>query len=71
LYKCGGKPVGERTRIPKEFWLTEFCFGDDAAIMAPTKDSIVKATVDKVVRVCGLNISIPKTKFLVAGKNIT
>ena len=50
-----------------------FYFADDAAIVAPTKDSIVKATVelDKVVRACGLKIGNPKTKFLVAGKNVT
>jgi len=52
--------------------LIELCFAGDAAIMAPTKDSIVNATVglDRVVRACGLNMSIPKTKFLVAGGNI-
>ena len=34
---------------------------------------IVKATVelDKVVRACGLTISILKTKLLVSGRNIT
>jgi len=63
LYKCGGKLVGERARTLLESWLTELCFADDAVIMAPTKDSIVKATVelDRVVRACGLIISIPKT----------
>jgi len=73
LYKCGGKLVCERTRTPLESWLTEFCCADDAAIMAPTEDSIVNAAVElyRVVRACGLNISIPKTKFLVAGRNIT
>jgi len=73
LYKCGGKLVGERTRTPLESWLTEMCFADDVAIMAPTKNSMVKATVelDRVVRACGLTISIPKTKLLVAGRNIT
>ena len=56
-----------------ESWLTELCFGDDAAIMAPTRDNTVKAVVElgRVVRACGLNISIPKTKFPVAGRNIT
>jgi len=73
LYKCGGKLVGERTRTSLESWLTELCFADDAAIMAPTKDSIVKATVelDRVMKACGLTISIPKTKLLVARRNIT
>ena len=73
LYKCGGKLVGEKTTTPLESWLTELCFADDAAITAPTKDGIVKATVelDRVVRACGLIISIPKTKLLVAERNIT
>ena len=41
--------------------------------MAPARDSIVNATVelDRVVKACELNISIPKTKFVVAGRNIT
>jgi len=73
LYKCGGKLVGERTRTLLKSRLTELCFADDAAIMLPTKDSIVKATaeLDRVVRACGLIISIPKTKLLVAGRTIT
>ena len=54
-------------------WITEFCFADDAAIIAPSKDSIVNATVElnKVVRARELNISILKTKFLFVGKNAT
>jgi len=41
--------------------------------MAPTKDSIVQATVelDRMVRACGLTINIPKTKPLVARRNIS
>jgi len=41
--------------------------------MVPTKNSIIKATVEleRVVRACGLTISILKTKLLVAGRNIT
>ena len=64
FYKCGGK-LGERTTKPLESWLTELCFADDAAIMGPTKDGIVKATVelDRVLKACGLTISIPKTKL--------
>ena len=64
MYKCGGKFVDEKIRTPLQSWLTELCFADDTAIMVPTKDSIVNATVelDRVVRACGLDISIPKTK---------
>ena len=67
MYKCGGKLVGERTKAPR------IVFVDDAAIMTPIRDNIVKATVelDRVVRACGLNISIPNTKFLVTERSIT
>ena len=53
--------------------MTELCLADDTAIVAPTKDNIARATVelDKVVKECGLTISVPKTKLLVAGSNIT
>ena len=52
--------------------MTELCFADDAAIVAPTKDSIARATaeLDRVVKACGLTIRVPKTKLLVAGTNI-
>ena len=64
-----GKELGHHWN----FWLSEVCFVDNAVIMAPTKDDIFKATVelDRVVRACGLTISILKTKLLVAGRNIT
>jgi len=66
LHKCDSKLCLWET-------FTIFINADDAAIMAPIKDSIVMATVksDKMLRACGLNISIPKTKFLVGGRNIT
>jgi len=42
-------------------------------MVASTREGIVRAAVelDGVVRACGLVISIPKTKFLVAGRSIT
>ena len=63
VYKCGDKLVGERTRTLLESWLTELCFAYDAAIMGPTKDSIVQTTVelDRVVRTCGF-VKLAKSK---------
>ena len=37
LFKCGGKLVRERTRVPLSSWLNKFCFADDAAVVAATK----------------------------------
>ena len=49
--------------------MTGLSFADYAAIMAPTKEDIVRATMElnRVVIDFGLTISIPKTKLLVAG----
>ena len=71
-YKCGGKLVGERTRAPSTSWMTELSFADDAAIVASTREDLVKATVElnSVVTACGLTISIPKAKFLVVGSYV-
>ena len=46
LYECGSKLVGERARTPLESWLSDYYVADDAAIMAPTRESIVRATVE-------------------------
>ena len=52
--------------------MTELSFADDAAIVTSSRVDLVKATVElnKIVTACGLTISIPKTKFLVAGSGI-
>jgi len=74
LNKCGGKLVGERTRAPSTFWMTELSFADDAAIVTSisSREDLVKATTElnTIVTACGLTISIPKTKFLVVGSGI-
>ena len=72
LYKCGGKLVGERTRAPMSSLVTELCFADDAVITASTREDITKATVElqQVTAECGLTISFPKTKLMVAGRGI-
>ena len=45
--------------------MTELSFADDAAVVASSREDLVKATVElnSVVTACGLTTSIPKTKF--------
>ena len=66
--------MGERTRAPSTFWMTELSFADDAAIVTSisSREDLVKATTElnTIVTACGLTISIPKTKFLVVGSGI-
>ena len=52
--------------------MTELSFADDAAVVASTREDLVKATVklNSVVTACDLTISIPKTKFLVVGSYV-
>ena len=72
LYKCGGKLDGERTRAPMSSLVTELCFADDAVVTASTREDITKATVElqQVTVECGLTVSFPKTKLMVAGTGI-
>ena len=70
LYKCGGKLVGERTRAPSTYCMTELSFADDAAVVASTREDLVTFELNSVVTACGLTISIPKTKFLVVGSYV-
>ena len=64
--------MGERTRAPSTSWMTELSFADDTAVVASTREDLVKATVElnSVVTACGLTISIPKTKVLVVGSYV-
>ena len=47
--------------------MTELSFAKGVAVVASTREYLVKATVElnSVVTACGLTIGIPKTKFLV------
>ena len=73
LDKCIGKLIGERTRAPKSPLLAELCFVNDAVITTTTRQDITKAIMEleQVTTECGLTISFPKTKLLVAGTGIT
>ena len=72
LSYCISMVVGERTRAPMSFLITELFFADDAVITASTQENITNATVElqQVTAECGLTISFPKTKLMVAGTGI-
>jgi len=65
LYKIGGKLIGERTRRLSSFIISE-CLLDVALICASRSDML-----EVFEEVTGLTLSIPKTKLLVAGANLT
>ena len=46
LYKCGSKLVSERIRVPSTSWMTELSFDNDAAVVASTREDLVKPTVE-------------------------
>ena len=73
LYKVGGKLVGERTRRSSLFVITECLFTDDAALICSSRaDMVIAARIfEEVTAEFGLTLSIPKTKLLVAGVNLT
>ena len=52
--------------MPFSSCIAEFCFADNAEIMALTK--IATAELNKVMRARELNISVTKTKFFVLGR---
>ena len=68
-YQIGGKLVGERTRRPLSFTVSECLFADDAALVCSSReDMFVAAKIfEEVSTGWGLTLSVPKTKLLVAG----
>ena len=64
-----GRLVGERTRRPDSFVLSECLFADDAALVCSCREEMILAArmFDKVATEFGLTLSVPKTKLLVAG----
>ena len=72
-FKMGGKLIGERTRRPCSFVLSECLFANDAALVCSFKANMVLAVriFDKVATEYGLTLSVPKTKMLVAGIGLT
>ena len=68
-YKIGGKLVGERTRRPLSFTVSECSFADDVALVCSSREDIFVAAkiFEEVSAGWGLTLSVPKTKLLVAG----
>jgi len=72
FHKHGGKLVGERTRKPLNFEITELLFTDDSVIVCCTRQDMEEATrvFDEAAAEFGLTVSVVKTKLLVAGCNL-
>ena len=68
-FKVGGKLVGEKTRRPSSFVLSECLFADDAPLVCSYTVNMVLAVrmFDEVATEHSLTLSVPKTKLLVAG----
>ena len=72
-YKHDGKLFRRYTKNAKEAWLTECQFADDAALLATTREGTERA-MEEYLRVAedfGLSVSIPKTKLMVTGRQVT
>ena len=63
-YQIGGKLVGERTRRPLSFTVSECLFADDAALICSSREHMDEAAkvFDEVSAGWGLTLSVPKTK---------
>ena len=72
-YRIGGKLVGERTRRPLSFIVSECLFADDAALVCSSReDMFVAANIfEEVSEGWGLTLIVPKTKLLVAGVELS
>ena len=72
-FKLGGRLVGERTKRPSSFVLSEYLFADDAALVCSCREDVVLAAriFDEVATENGLTLSVPKTRLLVAGLGLT
>jgi len=68
LYKIGGKLIGECTRRPSSFVITEWLFADDEALICTSRsDMVIAARVyvfHEVTTEFGLILSIDKMKLL-------
>ena len=63
-YRIGGKLVGERTRRPLSFTVSECLFADDAALVYSSRENMFVAAkiFEEVSTGWGLILSVPKTK---------
>ena len=72
-YRIGGKLVGERTRRPLSFTVSECLFADDAALICSSREhmDVAAKVFEEVSAGWGLTLSVPKTKLLVAGVGLS
>ena len=72
-FKLGGRLVGERTKRPSSFVLSECLFADAAALVCSCREDVVLAAriFDEIATENGLTLSVPKTRLLVAGLGFT
>ena len=75
-FKMGSKLIGERTRRPSSFVLSDCLFVDDAALVLVCSCRgicmVLAARIfDKVATENGLTLTVPKTKLLVAKIGLT
>ena len=63
------KFIGEKTRKPSSFVLSEWLFADDAALVCSCRENMVLVAriFDEVATEHGLTLSVLNTKLLVAG----
>ena len=72
-YKNDGKIFRRYARNAQEIKITECQFADDAALLATTRDGAVRALREymQVAEDFGLTVSIPKTKIMAVGREVT
>ena len=72
-YKLDKMLFRRYTRNAKELKLNECQFADDAALLATTKRGAEMATSEymRVAKDFGLTLSIPKTKAMAVGREVT
>ena len=72
-YKHDGRIFRRYTRNAQEMMLTECQFADDAALLATTRAGAVRALREylQVAEDFGLTVSIPKTKIMAVGREVT
>ena len=72
-YQIGGKLVGERTRRPLSFTVSECLFANDAALICSSREhmDVAAKVFEEVSAGWGLTLSVPKTKLLVASVGLS
>ena len=69
-FKMDGKLFRRYTKNADATWLNECQFADDAALIARSREGAIRALNESIAmnRAFGLTVSVPKTKFMVTGR---